>query len=102
MIDAERQRLDVARFLEHIAAKIGNREAALSSISVAELAHVPSVSQRIMNVTSRRFRIFRSFLCSCRPLVRFSAVPELPPIRRTNPCFTDSSGQNAVQALTFN
>jgi predicted nucleic acid-binding protein len=39
MIDAERQRLDVARFLKHIASKIGNREAALSSICVAELAH---------------------------------------------------------------
>lgn len=39
LIDAERQRLDVAGFLKHIIAKIGNREAALSSISVAELAH---------------------------------------------------------------
>ncbi len=39
MIDAERQRLDVARFLKHVTAKIGNREAALSAISVAELAH---------------------------------------------------------------
>ena len=39
MIDAERQRLDVARFLKHITAKIGDREAALSSICVAELAH---------------------------------------------------------------
>ena len=39
MIDAERQRLDVARFLKHITAIVGNREAALSSISVAELAH---------------------------------------------------------------
>jgi predicted nucleic acid-binding protein len=39
MIDAERQRLDAARFLKHIAAKIGEREAALSAISVAELAH---------------------------------------------------------------
>jgi tRNA(fMet)-specific endonuclease VapC len=39
MIDAERQRLDVARFLKHVTAKIGNREAALSPICVAELAH---------------------------------------------------------------
>src|SRR5881628_1313076 len=39
MIEAERQRLDVARFLKHIATKIGEREAALCSISVAELAH---------------------------------------------------------------
>jgi len=39
MIEAERRRLDVARFLKHIATKIGEREAALCSISVAELAH---------------------------------------------------------------
>jgi len=39
VIEAERQRLDVARFLKHIAAQIGEREAALCSISVAELAH---------------------------------------------------------------
>jgi len=39
LIDAERQRLNVARFLKHIASQIGEREAALCSISVAELAH---------------------------------------------------------------
>src|SRR5688572_22777388 len=39
MIEAERQRLDVARFLKDIIAKIGDRAAALCSISVAELAH---------------------------------------------------------------
>jgi predicted nucleic acid-binding protein len=39
VIEAERQRLDVARFLKHIAAQIGEQEAALCSISVAELAH---------------------------------------------------------------
>ena len=39
VIEAERQRLDVARFLKHIATQIGECEAALCSISVAELAH---------------------------------------------------------------
>jgi tRNA(fMet)-specific endonuclease VapC len=39
VIEAERQRLDVARFLKHIATQIGDREAALCSITVAELAH---------------------------------------------------------------
>jgi tRNA(fMet)-specific endonuclease VapC len=39
VIEAERQRLDVARFLKHVTARIGEREAALCSISVAELAH---------------------------------------------------------------
>jgi predicted nucleic acid-binding protein len=39
VIEAERQRLDVARFLKHIASQIGEREAAICSITVAELAH---------------------------------------------------------------
>jgi tRNA(fMet)-specific endonuclease VapC len=39
VIEAERRRLDAAQFLKHIAAQIGEREAALCSISVAELAH---------------------------------------------------------------
>jgi predicted nucleic acid-binding protein len=39
VIEAERQRLDVSLFLKHISSHIGEREAALCSISVAELAH---------------------------------------------------------------
>jgi len=39
VIEAERQRLDVARFLKHISTQIGECEVALCSISVAELAH---------------------------------------------------------------
>jgi len=39
VIDAERQHLDVARFLKNVSTLIGEREAALCSISVAELAH---------------------------------------------------------------
>ncbi len=39
VIEAERQRLDVALFLQHVSAQIGACEAALCSISVAELAH---------------------------------------------------------------
>lgn len=39
LIEAERQRLDVGRFLRHVAERIGEREAALCAISVAELAH---------------------------------------------------------------
>ena len=39
VIEAERQRFDVTRFLKHVATVIGDREAALCSISVAELAH---------------------------------------------------------------
>jgi len=39
VIEAERQHLDVARFLKHVAGRIAEREAALCSIGVAELAH---------------------------------------------------------------
>jgi predicted nucleic acid-binding protein len=39
VIEAERQRLDVVRFLKYISTQIGEREAALCSISVAELVH---------------------------------------------------------------
>jgi tRNA(fMet)-specific endonuclease VapC len=38
-IEAEREHLDVAGFLRRIAGIVGEREAALCSISVAELAH---------------------------------------------------------------
>jgi len=39
VIEAERQRLNAAEFLKRIVQAVGEREAALSSITVAELAH---------------------------------------------------------------
>ena len=39
LIEAERQRLDVTRFLKQVTGRIGEREAAICAISVAELAH---------------------------------------------------------------
>lgn len=39
VIEAERQHLNVARFLKQIIQKVGEMEAALCSITVAELAH---------------------------------------------------------------
>ncbi|HEV2444270.1 MAG TPA: PIN domain-containing protein [Candidatus Sulfopaludibacter sp.] len=39
VIEAERQRLNAARFLRYISERTGEREAALSAISVAEPAH---------------------------------------------------------------
>jgi tRNA(fMet)-specific endonuclease VapC len=39
VIEAERQQLNVAQFLKQIVQKIGEREAALSAITVAELVH---------------------------------------------------------------
>jgi tRNA(fMet)-specific endonuclease VapC len=48
-MEAERQRLNVARLLKHIATVIGDRETGLCSISVAELApgvHRPNTPER--------------------------------------------------------
>jgi predicted nucleic acid-binding protein len=39
VIEAERRRLDVARLLKLVTERIGEREAALCSITIAELAH---------------------------------------------------------------
>src|SRR5215469_14724026 len=39
VIEAERQQLNVAHFLKQIAQTVGEQEAALSSITVAELVH---------------------------------------------------------------
>jgi len=39
VIEAERQHLTVAQFLKQITKKVGEMEAALCSITVAELAH---------------------------------------------------------------
>ena len=39
VIEAERQGLNVARFLRHVAGRIGEGEAALCAVSVAGLAH---------------------------------------------------------------
>jgi tRNA(fMet)-specific endonuclease VapC len=39
VIEAERQRIDVARFLKGLSARVGELEVALSAIGVAELAH---------------------------------------------------------------
>ncbi|HSU60788.1 MAG TPA: PIN domain-containing protein [Bryobacteraceae bacterium] len=68
VIEAERQRLDVARFLKHISAKIGEREAALCSISVAELAHGVHRAD-----TSERRKARRAFLDDLK-----STVPVYP------------------------
>ncbi|HXJ92342.1 MAG TPA: hypothetical protein VMT20_05620 [Terriglobia bacterium] len=39
VIEAERQRLNAAQFLQEVIQKVGDMEAALCSITVAELAH---------------------------------------------------------------
>lgn len=67
-IEAERPRLDVAHFLKHIAARIGEREAALCAISVAELAH----GIHRANTPERR-QVRRAFLDDLK-----AAVPVYP------------------------
>ena len=57
VIEAERKRLEVAAFLNHIVTQIGEREAALCSISVAELAHGIHRSN-----TLERYHVRRAFL----------------------------------------
>jgi tRNA(fMet)-specific endonuclease VapC len=39
VIEAERQRLDVARFLRSMSARLGERQVALCAVTVAEVAH---------------------------------------------------------------
>jgi len=68
VIEAERQRLDVARFLKHISTQIGEREAALCSIGVAELAHGIHRAD-----TPERRRVRRAFLDDLK-----AAVPVYP------------------------
>ena len=74
VIEAERHRLDVTNFLKNIAARIGERPAALCSISVAELAHGIHRAN-----TAERRQIRRAFLDDLK-----AAVPciQLPPTRR--------------------
>ena len=67
-IEAERQRLGAAQFLKYIAARIGEREAALCSIGVAELAY----GIHRANTPERR-QVRRAFLDDLK-----AAVPVYP------------------------
>ena len=68
VIEAERQRLNVARFLKHISTRIGEREAARCSITVAELAHGVHRAE-----TPERRQVRRAFLDDLK-----STVPIYP------------------------
>jgi len=70
VIEAERQRLDVARFLKHISTQIGEREAALCSIGVAELAHGIHRAD-----TPERRRVRRAFLDDLKAAVPVYPIP---------------------------
>lgn len=80
LIEAERQRLDVAGFLKYASKRIGEREAALCSISVAELAH----GIHRANTTERR-QTRRAFLDDLKAAlmvwsawIRNNRLPEFP------------------------
>lgn len=54
LIEAERQRLDVARFLKLVRERIGDREVAICAISVAELAHGVARADTVERRQARR------------------------------------------------
>ena len=72
VIEAERQRLDVAQFLRQVTQKVGEMEAALCSISVAELAH----GIHRANTMERRVRR-RAFLDQLKATLPIYPITEL-------------------------
>jgi tRNA(fMet)-specific endonuclease VapC len=91
VIEAERQRLDVARFLKHIATLIGEREAALCSISVAELAHGIHRAN-----TSERRQFRRAFLDDLK-----ATVPVYPIIGETAELVGKIDAESSQQGITI-
>lgn len=65
-IDAEREQLNVADFLRKIAARIGEREACLCVITVAELAH--GIYRADTSERRQRRRVFLDDLKSALPI----------------------------------
>jgi predicted nucleic acid-binding protein len=74
VIEAKRQQFNVAEFLKQIAQIVGEREAALSSITVAELVH----GIYRANIAERKARR-RAFLNDLRAPYRFIRSRITPP-----------------------
>jgi len=91
VIEAERQRFDVAHFLKHIAAQIGEREAALCSISVAELAHGIHRAD-----TSERRQARRAFLDDLK-----ATVPVYPITGETAELVGRINAESSQQGITI-
>ncbi|MGA2153096.1 MAG: PIN domain-containing protein [Bryobacteraceae bacterium] len=91
VIEAERQQLSVAQFLKQIVQKIGEREAALSSITVAELAH----GIYRANTQERRARR-RAFLDDLK-----ATVPVYPITDDTAELVGKISGESSAQGVTI-
>jgi predicted nucleic acid-binding protein len=91
VIEAERQQLNVAQFLKQIVQKIGEREAALSSITVAELVH----GIYRANTEERRARR-RAFLDDLK-----AAVPVYPITDNTADLVGKIGGESAAKGITI-
>ncbi|MGA2433681.1 MAG: PIN domain-containing protein [Bryobacteraceae bacterium] len=91
VIEAERQQLNAAQFLKQIAQKIGEREAALSSIGVAELVH----GIYRANTAERRNRR-RAFLDDLK-----ASVPVYPITDTTAELVGKISGESAAKGLNI-
>lgn len=91
VIEAERQQLNAAQFLRQIVEKIGEREAALSSITVAEMVH----GIYRANTEERRARR-RAFLDDLK-----AAVPVYPITDNTAELVGKISGESSAQGVTI-
>jgi tRNA(fMet)-specific endonuclease VapC len=91
VIEAERQQLNVARFLKQIFQTIGEREAALSSITVAEPVH----GIYRANSEERRARR-RAFLGDLK-----AAVPVYPITDNTAELAGKISGESAAKGVNI-
>jgi tRNA(fMet)-specific endonuclease VapC len=91
VIEAERQQLSVAQFLKQIVQKIGEREAALSSITVAELVH----GIYRANTEQRRARR-RAFLDDLK-----ATVPVYPITDNTAELMGKISGESSAKGVTI-
>jgi predicted nucleic acid-binding protein len=91
VIEAERQQLSVAQFLKEIVQKIGEREAALSSITVAELVH----GIYRANTEQRRARR-RAFLDDLK-----ATVPVYPITDNTAELMGKISGESSAKGVTI-
>ena len=91
VIEAERQHLNVAQFLKQIAQTIGEREAALSSITVAELVHGIYRAD-----TEQRRARRRAFLDDLK-----AAVPVYPITDSTAELVGKLSAESAAKGVTI-
>jgi len=91
VIEAERQQLSVTQFLKQIVQKIGEREAALSSITIAELAH----GIYRANTEERRARR-RAFLDDLKATVPVYAITD-----NTAELVGKISGESSAQGVTI-